>query len=320
MGTHSSSFVAADSNRVALPAGDFALRIVGIHDGFTHRTIECTEELTSLPVMSPDGSMVAAGTRAGSIVVWSAETGELLHRFVDQREVRAVAFSPDGQHLVSGGLSGTAIAWHIGSSTAAYTLTGLGPSVAAVAFSPDGTSLATGGQDKIVRIWDAVNGTLRLAHPCETGVVSGLAFSPDGTRIACGTFDETAHVRVLDAHHGTERWRGMGHEMGVTTVTFSPDGQCIASGSQDMNVVLWKAECGQIIRTLEEPNHDIDAVAFAPDGSFLIAITRVFDDFITPEEDETQWGSVVWDPTSWTAVVRLGAEDEVEDASDAELD
>lgn len=316
MGNRSNAFIAADSNRVALPEGDYSISVVGIHDGGLYQEIEHDTVLTSTPVLSPDGSTVAAGTRSGQIAVWSVDSGELLHSFVDRREVRAVAFSPDGQHLVSGGQSGRAIIWHLSTGAAVRTLTDLGPNVDVVAFSPDGRLLATGGQDKIVRIWNTETGALQRAYPAATGVVTGLAFSPDGSRLACGTFDEIAHVRLLDIRRGTELWHGVRHAMGVTTIAFAPDGRSIASGSQDMTVVLWEAETGRVIRTLEETSHDGASVAFAPDGSFLVAITRVFDDFIAPEGDETQWGAVVWDTTSWTAELQFGAEFSHEDEDD----
>lgn len=317
MSGSSREFISADSNCVAIPEGDFSIEILGIHDGAIYQSIEHSDMLTSIPVMSPDGSKVAAGSRSGAILIWSVDSGELEHSFAARSEVRTVAFSPDGRRLMSGGTCGTVTIWSIDEGRPVMSWTGHVPPVNAVAFSPDGRLVASGGQDKTIWIWDTETGQLRLSHPCDTGVVTALSFSPDGTRLACGTFDETAPVRVLDLHRGAELWRGTGHSMGVTSVTFSADSQWITSGSQDMTLVLWEAQTGRPLRTLEETNNDVAAVAFAPDGSFLMALTQVFEDFLSPVSTERQWGAVVWDPESWSVELRLGAEnDEGSDADD----
>ncbi|KZP13363.1 hypothetical protein FIBSPDRAFT_936407 [Athelia psychrophila] len=52
---------------------------------------------------SPDGQMIAAGTREGSVAAWSVPDGRkrLRLRKVHQESVRAIAFYPDGTRLVT---------------------------------------------------------------------------------------------------------------------------------------------------------------------------------------------------------------------------
>jgi len=55
----------------------------------------------------------------------------------------------------------------------------------------------------------------------------------------------------------------------VNSVAFSPDGAVIASGSRDQSVILWDAESGELLRTLEGHTDQVWTVAFSPDGATL---------------------------------------------------
>jgi eukaryotic-like serine/threonine-protein kinase len=52
-------------------------------------------------------------------------------------------------------------------------------------------------------------------------------------------------------------------------VEISPRGDVMASSGQDGTVRLWNAETGQLLRTLQGHNGDVNYVAFSPDGSKL---------------------------------------------------
>jgi WD40 repeat protein len=56
------------------------------------------------------------------------------------------------------------------------------------------------------------------------------------------------------------------HTQWVESVCFSPDGKRLASGSQDRTVVVWNAETGAVIATLDGHQESVWCVAFSPDG------------------------------------------------------
>jgi WD40 repeat protein len=69
------------------------------------------------------------------------------------------------------------------------------------------------------------------------------------------------------------------HSNVVTSVAFSPDGQILASGSWDGTIRLWDACCGKLKlkRTLRGEWDEVDAVAFAPDGSAIAGLGTGWD-------------------------------------------
>jgi eukaryotic-like serine/threonine-protein kinase len=69
-----------------------------------HRTGEdrSTARATSI-TWSPDGRYIASGSDDGTVQVWEASSGRLLHRYTGHAgSVNAVAWSPDGTQLASG--------------------------------------------------------------------------------------------------------------------------------------------------------------------------------------------------------------------------
>ncbi len=110
-----------------------------------------------LPVLSPDGSILATFGNDGVIHLKDAKTGNdiaALHGHI--RAVTDVAFSPDSRLLVSSSNDGTIQVWDATvtqDSGSLVTLTGHNGGVSSVAFNADGTLIASTGYDGTVRLW-----------------------------------------------------------------------------------------------------------------------------------------------------------------------
>jgi WD40 repeat protein len=140
---------------------------------------------------SPDGSLLASGSRDRTIKLWRVADGSLVRTITGHTgEVNSVAFSPDGSLLASGSEDRTVKLWRVADGALLRTLEGHTGSVRSVAFSPDGSLLASAGQECVERdSWGNCirwRGTIRL------------------WRVADGSL-----VRTL---HGAHRW---GHQRGV---------------------------------------------------------------------------------------------------------
>lgn len=231
--------------------------------------------------VSPDGRWLAAAGERGTLVLFDAQSGELVRRLEGHDpetsswgSVTSVVFDPVGPTVYSGGNDHRIIHWSLsdGGKLAEWEAPDL---VTALAISPDGKLLASGGTDKAITLWSAETGERLRTLEGHTGAIAapnGLAFSPDGERLASASFDKTA--RIWDVETGetlhTLRW----HNDGVKGVAFSPDGKLVATAAGDKRIVLWDAETGQPGRLLAGHDNIVFGVVFDADGRRLLSASR----------------------------------------------
>jgi len=144
---------------------------------------------------APDGKTVVAGTKAGTVYVWDALSGRILHTLTDHAgQVLSVAISPDGRRLAAAGDGNSVVIWNATSGQFLRSLASGSTLVEAIAFSLDGRFLAVGGNDAIVELFDLDGGQIVRSLRGHSKAVRSLAFSPDGQRLAAGSDDDTIDV------------------------------------------------------------------------------------------------------------------------------
>ncbi|OLT58074.1 nSTAND1 domain-containing NTPase [Moorena bouillonii] len=215
---------------------------------------------------SPDGKLIASGSRDKTIKLWR-KNGTLLKTLRGHwAGIHSVSFSQDGQIIASGSEDKTVKLWRKDGS---LVMTLDGPdghtkTVHCVRFSADSEMIASASEDKTIKLWSK-DGVLLQTLTGHSDSVLGVSISPNGQLIASASKDKTIKLWRSD---GTLVKTWQAHTQPVVSVSFSPDGKTIASASTDNTVKLWHTD-GELIDTLEGHRNWVLDVSFSSDGQRL---------------------------------------------------
>jgi WD40 repeat protein len=150
--------------------------------------------------------------------------------------------------------------------------------VLSAAFSPDGQQLAHSDDRGWVYLWTVATGQPVRAFQAHQNWIFAVAWSPDGQVLACGSLDRSVSLwpvssPVHKADSPLHRW--IYHAEGVSSLAFHPQATAtsglLASGSTDQTVRLVDLATGDCVHTLTGHQGIVRAIAFSPDGGFLVS-------------------------------------------------
>lgn len=171
------------------------------------------------------------------------------------------------------------------STMAAVTLSGITtptfPSVKAVKWSPDGTKLAMGyGSGTYLVVLDMTSGGSAISVTQPSVYIQGLAWSPDGTKLGCYTGSTTG--AYVTWYQDTTTWAvstpAVKPSIAPTAIQWSPSSAHLATGATFASgtpLTVYVAADWSTISIGTLPSHNVDVIAFSPDGAWLACINDV---------------------------------------------
>jgi WD40 repeat protein len=237
------------------------------------KTLEGHSDYVNSISFSPDGKLLASGSRDTTIKIWEVGSWKLIKTLEGHSyEVYSVSFSPDGKLLASGSRDTTIKIWEVGSWKLIKTLEGHSDHVYSVSFSPDGKFLASGGRDTTIKIWEVGSWKLIKTLVGHSNSILSVLFSPNGNFLASSSWDKTIKIWEVGSWKLVKTLEGHSNE--VRSVSFSPDGKFLASGSDDKTIKIWEVGSWKLVKTLEGHSYEVYSVSFSPDGKLLASGSR----------------------------------------------
>jgi len=150
------------------------------------------------PQFSPDGKLLAVGSRNYRMRLFDVASGKLLHEFPKRRS-HDIAFSPDGKTIAAAYVDGTLATWDVKSGRLRCSTKTDCEELYRVSWNQQGDLLLTGGTDGSITLW----------NPKSLGVVKHLMpsmctrsayFTHDGTRLLITSSDKDQNKFSFHKH------------------------------------------------------------------------------------------------------------------------
>ena len=173
------------------------------------------------------------------LTIVSGQQAELVLPIGHTDWVNAVCYTPDGKYIVTASNDNTAKLWEIKTGKEIRTFAGHTSRLTSATISNDGKYLLTGSADSTARLWDINTGNNLKVFRRDSSWVNAVAFSPDGKIVLLGSGDFYS--------------KGSMPMMRV-----------------DNTAILFDVASGKELRRFSGHNDDVNAVAFSPDGKYVL--------------------------------------------------
>ncbi|MHC4943385.1 MAG: protein kinase domain-containing protein [Planctomycetota bacterium] len=223
---------------------------------------------------SPRDNRVATAHGDGTVRVWDADNGGIIHVLRGHEgKTRKIFWVKQGDWIISYGDDDVIRVWDIVSGDAIYKIGADEASASTMTVSADGRRASTNkGRGDCVYVWDLENEELEWRLKVKNVVAShkNLNFSPCGDFLLTGELrsDGPYLVHLWDLRSG-ERLHTWSSRLNMSA-KFSPDGRTVLADSNDGQVCLWDAISGKEVRKFDVNQSNQYFLEFSTDGAKVI--------------------------------------------------
>lgn len=232
--------ISADDCWLASASSDKTVRIHDMAGATSKRLKELPDEALCV-TFSPNGKLLAAGAKDGTIRVWNVETRKqtVLVTSDAAAPIRWLRFLPTGKQLVAE----QPAAFEIRDASSGELIRRWAKPrnswFAAAALNPDGTQVAAGEDSGRIQVWSVHTGESVAQFAWHQMAISALTFNPSGSRLAAASQDGAA--KIWHVTRQAELMTLPSAQQIVYCLDFSPDGKRLAGGHFDGQMTWWEA-------------------------------------------------------------------------------
>lgn len=218
---------------------------------------------------SPDGKLLASGSRDSEINIWDTATWQKLRTLKGiDKAVNSVVFNPDGKILASAGNDAAISLFDVETWEKKRELRGHSDLINSVVFSKDGKFLASGSKDRTIILWDAATGMRMGLLDGRSRAVESIDFTPDGKMLASG--GNYPNILLWDLAERTQpKLVPTMQRSRVLSLKYFPDSKMLIAGYQNGRIDLWEMGANPGKRQLEPREKPVNSVALSSDGKMF---------------------------------------------------
>lgn len=219
---------------------------------------------------SPDGKLLASGSRDSQVNVWDTATWLKLRTLkgVD-KAINSVAFSPDGRTLAGAGNDAAISLWDTEAWEKKKELRGHADLINSVVFSKDGKFLASGSKDRTIIIWDASTGDRVNLLDGRSRAVESIDFSPDGKMLASGGNYPNILLWDLSQQKTLPILVSTMQRSRILSLKYFADGKTLISAYQNGRIDIWEMNVNPGKTQLSYRGQPVNSVALSGDGKMI---------------------------------------------------
>lgn len=143
--------------------------------------------------------------------------------------------------------------------------------IMSLTWSNDGRNIASGGKDGKIIIWDTESFLAIHYIDAHESDVNALAFSSDTNYLLSASSDKK--IKLWNVESG-KCIKSIINRSSIKSIAFSPNQQFCLAGYQNSMAKLWDLKRGKCLKTMKIHGHQVCAVAFSPNGEYLLTGTN----------------------------------------------